>query len=273
MVTKLDSGTATDARPDSYDRSTRSELQMMLEKLGRVREFAPRERLRPETGANQTLYLIESGAITLSHIAANGEELIVGLFFEGDMIGLEGPGESTGAYLAAAFEFARVRVVPLARLREICRRDPLLYGQILRLASRRIAQLRRHMLVVARNGALGRVAGFLSELADRRMEPDGSLRLPLSRNDIGAYLCLSLETVSRSLCRLERDGVIRKRGRFLKVLDGNRLTALAGHTGRDGEQWRQRAGAGRQMAKPEDRKDELPPPAWRGGNPGATLQA
>jgi CRP-like cAMP-binding protein len=231
MVTRLNAGSTKDTSSQLYDGSVGPEFRMVVEQMGQVYEFAPRERVRPEIGNKHAFYLIESGVMTLSLVTANGHDLIAGLFFEGDTIGLEQHGESAGEYMTTAFEPVRVRVLPLTKLMAACRRDPLLFGEVLRLASRRLEQLRQHKLSVVRNDALGRVAGFLGELARRRSEPDGSLRLPLSRNDIGSYLCLSLETVSRSLGQLESDGVIRKHGRFVRVLDDGRLAALTDTAG------------------------------------------
>ena len=215
----------------------RTDLLLILRRLGRVQQLAPGERLAGDTNADHQLYLVESGGIKLSLVTANGVEVIVGLLFEGDTLGPQGLDEAPDEDVATAFEPTRIRVLPLAMLKELGRHDPRLHRQIFRLASQRIAQLQRRMLVISKSAATERVAGFLVELGNRRAMPDGSLHLPLSLNDIGCYLCMSLETVSRLLSQLEREGVIRKRGRFVDVRDRKRLIALAGEAGFDADSW------------------------------------
>ena len=222
-------GVVTPLRRTRREDTHGDDLLPILRRLGRARQMTRGERLLPESHGERDLFLIESGAIKLSLVTSNGEELVVGLFFEGDVLGLQQLGNAPDADVATVLEPTRVRVLPLAMLNELTGRDPLLQQQLLRLASQRIVQLQQHMLVLARRSASERVAGFLVELAARHhTAPDGALRLPLSLYGIGCYLGLSLETVCRSLRRLENEGHIRKRGRFVQVLDPDGLEALAG---------------------------------------------
>jgi CRP/FNR family transcriptional regulator len=231
MEARRNTGDAINGSPRRYGDPGRGDLLPILRRLGHAHQLVPGERLRRDTSADRHLYLIESGGIKLSLVMPNGAELIAGLFFEGDTLGLQGLNDAPDDDMATAFEPTRVRVLPLTMLKELGRHDARLQRQIFRLASQRIAQLQRRMLVVARSGAFERVAGFLVELENRRASIDDVMHLPLSLNDIGCYLCLSLETVSRSLSQLEREGVIRKRGRSVQVLDRERLVALAGEAG------------------------------------------
>lgn len=231
MQARGNTGEVRNLWPDRYGDPGRAELLPILVHLGRVREIAPGERLWSDTRADRHLYLIESGALKLSLVTPKGEELVVGLFFEGDVMGWQGLGDAPNADVAMALESTRVRALPLAMLEQLCRHDPLLHRQIMRQASQRIAQLEQRMLVASKSSATERVAGFLIELANRRATADGWQYLPLSLEGIGCYLGLSLETVCRSLSRLERDGVILKRGRSVQVLERDRLIALAGEAG------------------------------------------
>ena len=235
MKARSNAGEATNVQAGSDPR--RNDLIPILRRLGRVQQLAPGEHLQRDTSADRHLYLVESGGIKLSLVAANGVELIVGLFFEGDTLGPQGLDEAPDEDVATAFEPTRIRVLPLAMLKELGRHDPCLHRQIFRLASQRIAQLQRRMLLVAKSSASERVAGFLIELENRRMSLDGMLYLPLSLNDIGGYLCLSLETVCRSLRKLDEVGVIRRHGRSVQMLDRKRLVALAGEAGFGVDSW------------------------------------
>lgn len=230
MEARCNTGDARNGRRQ-YGDPDRAEQAPTLKTLGRVRQVARGESLRLDSGPNRNLYVIESGAIKVSQVTPNGGELVVSLFFEGEVIGLQGFGDAAGASLATALEPTRVRVVPLAVVEELCRRDPLLHREIIRRASQRIVQLQQRMMIVAKSGATERVAGFLIEMGSCHAASEDCLRLPLSLNGIGDYLCMSLETVCRSLRRLEREGAIRKRGRLVQVLDRHRLIALAGDAG------------------------------------------
>ena len=231
MEIGVNTAEARNRRPPEYRDAVRADLLPRLERLGRVRQIARGESLRLDSRANRNLHVIESGAIKLSQVTSNGGELVVGLFFDGEVIGLHGFVDASGASLATALEPTRVRVAPLAMIEELCCRDPVLHWEIIRRASQRIAQLQQRIMIVGKGDSTERVAGFLVEMCNCRMASDGSLRLPLSLNGIGDYLCMSLETVCRSLGRLQREGAIRKRGRLVQVLDRNRLIALAGKTG------------------------------------------
>ncbi len=206
-----------------------ADLISRFRRYGQPHDLAPRQRLPWNHGADQELYVVEWGVIKLSLFTPERDELIMGLCFAGDIAGLQGFGDAPQFDAAATFEHTRVRGLPLAVVRQLCHDDRRLHRQLLWLASQRLVQLQHRMLVVARSRARERVAGFLLELENRR-GPMGKtmMDVPLSRHDIGNYLCLSLETVSRSLGELEQEGIIYKRARSLRILDRERLVAMAG---------------------------------------------
>jgi CRP/FNR family transcriptional regulator len=218
--------------PDRDEGDRGHELLPLLQRFGRVRQMANGERLARDIVAGRNLYLVESGALKLSLVSPAGEELIVGLFFDGDILSVQTlDSEAADRDVVTALERTRVRILPLAVINALLREEPQLQRQLFRLASERIAKLQQQMLVVARCNATERVAGFLIELAERRpMSDDGSLRLPLSLYGIGCYLGLSLETVCRALRHIQREGAIRKRGRLVRIVDQPLLVTLAGES-------------------------------------------
>ncbi|MDH4276230.1 MAG: Crp/Fnr family transcriptional regulator, partial [Gammaproteobacteria bacterium] len=215
--------------PGEYLDTPDIDVVATLKRLGRIRKLAPRETLRAEHADDPNLYLIESGALKLSLITNAGDELIIGLFFEGDVLGLQHLYDTSSNDVATALEPTRVFVLPLNTLQRVRVQEDTLQQQLLRLASQRIAQLQQHILAVARHCAIERVASFVIELARRRTtKPGDVVWLPLSLHGIGCYLNLSLETVCRALRQLEHEGVIRKRGRAVQILDTAHLADIAG---------------------------------------------
>ena len=205
------------------------ELSTLLQRFGRPRQLERGERLEPDFHAGNDLFLVESGAIKLSLDTTDGDEIIVGLFFEGDVLGVQSLGAPDQMENATALEHTRLRALSLDVLKALSRENPFLQRQLFHLASRRIAELQQHLLAISRRGAVERVAAFLVELAERnRRLPDGSVRLPLSLYGIGCYLGMTLETVCRALTKLEQDGVIRKHGRTVRLLDYDTLLELTG---------------------------------------------
>lgn len=211
----------------------RPDLPLALTEHGRMRQLARGDSLMRGADAARSLYVVESGALKLSLLSPDGDELVVGLFFDGDVLGLQRLGDANDGDVATALEATRVREIPLATLRQLSRQSPSLQHQLFRLASQRIAQLQRHMLVLGKKRALERVAGFIIDLAVRRAGPDGSVRVPLSLYGIGSYLGLSFETVCRLLRQLEQAGAIRRKGRMLTILDRHMLTTLSEPSGAD----------------------------------------
>jgi len=194
---------------------------------GQVLKLAAGECLPPDPEGRRALYLIETGAMKLSRVTPDGDELVVGLFFEGDVLGLQQLGDDRHGGDAMALERTQLRTLPLEQIRRLSHHNPAFQHQLFSLTSDHIARLQRHMLILKHKNARDRVAGFLLELAERRGAAGGNLTLPMSLEGIGCYLGLSLETVCRSLRQLDQEGVIRRHRRNCRILDPARLAAIA----------------------------------------------
>jgi CRP/FNR family transcriptional regulator, anaerobic regulatory protein len=126
---------------------------------------------------------------------------------------------------AIALETAVVRIMPVGILEPLCREYAGMQHELLAIMSAEIVRASRLALMLGAMPARERVAAFLVDLSERfdasgRHDP---LLLPMTRADIGSYLGLELETVSRMLSKLQREGAIALRGRQVHIVDRERL--------------------------------------------------
>ena len=144
-------------------------------------------------------YQVEFGAVRIYRLLADGRRQISAFHLAGETFGFEA--DSTHHFFSEAINATGVRVFRLAAGADMSR-------QLLPLALKGLTRAQEHLLVLGRQNAIERVAAFLVDMAERQ----GGLRqveLPMSRMDIGDYLGLTIETVSRVFTRLKDKGVIR----------------------------------------------------------------
>lgn len=193
------------------------------------RQLKANEPLFAEGDSKSNAYMIESGAVLVYKILNDGMRQIVSFAFPGDIIGLEAGERHT--YDAQALAATRLRSVPAAVIWRRAGTDPSLAKELLESLSREVAEARDHLLTIGRLCATGRIATFLLALVRRNerkgLEP-ADVFLPVRRSDIADFLCLSVETVSRSLTDLKVSHVISLRGwRQIRIQDRAMLEKLA----------------------------------------------
>lgn len=155
------------------------------------------------------LYQVEFGAVRVYRLLADGRRQISAFHMAGETFGFEA--DATHHFFAEAINATGIRVVRIAAAADMSR-------QLLPLALKGLIRAQEHLLVLGRQNAIERVAAFLVDMTERQ----GGLRqvdLPMSRMDIGDYLGLTIETVSRVFTRLKDKGVIRLLGlRSIEIL-------------------------------------------------------
>jgi len=157
------------------------------------------------------LYLLNSGLAKVVGLSADGREQVVGLKFRGDWLGFDGIANGQYGCDAVAMDTGEVWVIRYDALLSACRREPALLTVLHAAMSREIARDRDSLMSVCSLPADARVADFLrywaESLSTRGMRTD-QITLRMTRAEIGNYLGLTLETVSRALSRLARSKVI-----------------------------------------------------------------
>ena len=157
------------------------------------------------------LYVLNSGLFKIVNLAPDGRELVVGLKFRGDWLGFDGIAAGRYSCDAVAMDTGDIWVLRYERVLAACMGRPELLALLHQAMSREIARDRDALMSVCTLSADARVADFLrywaESLARRGLRTD-QITLRMTRAEIGNYLGMTLETVSRALSRLARCGLI-----------------------------------------------------------------
>lgn len=173
-----------------------------------------------------TLFEVVEGVVALYKLTVEGSRQVLGLRFPGELLGL-GHQKQYGCS-AVAMGAVRVRRIDRGALDRALGQDPELARRLLDAAMADLRQSREQLMIVGCRSAIGRVAAFLRDMASRAPEQGVGFHLPLTRTDMGDFLGLTLETVSRTMSRLKALGIIALPRHDLVVLcDPWRLGALA----------------------------------------------
>lgn len=170
------------------------------------------------------LYSVRGGCIKTATVDAEGNERIRGFFLPGEIIGLDALGAERHLSTATAVIPSQVCVAPMADMHRLLAGDPTLAQQLLERTSQQLA------LALALSGdftAEQRLAAFLLHIERRLPHSQGRMRLPMPQRDIGSYLRLATETVCRTLKSFGQKGWISTEDRALRIVQRERLEALA----------------------------------------------
>ncbi len=179
----------------------------------------------------RAIYVPRSGAVKTYTLGADGGEQIIGFHLPGEVIGLDGMVEHRHQVTAQALGLSSVCEVPFDLLEHAAARVPALQHQLMRLMSQEIAGKEQQLLILGDHSPERRLALLLLDFSQRfahRGFSASEFNLPMSRQDIAAYLRLAAETVSRAFSRLQREGLVQVDGRLVRIADCTALTAYAG---------------------------------------------
>ena len=172
---------------------------------------------------------VETGAVALYKVLADGRRQVLGFAYAGDLIGLGAGGEHV--MNAQAIKSTRVRCLPVSALRQSASNDPMLGFKLYEALARELAATRDLMLTTGQRSAMERVAGFLlafSRRSARNGQDPAHFELPMTRSDIGDFLGLTIETVSRTFTKLKSLGLIAlPQSNCVALLDIAELESLA----------------------------------------------
>jgi CRP/FNR family transcriptional regulator, nitrogen fixation regulation protein len=175
-----------------------------IELMGACMTFQRNAEIYGEDEPADYLYKVVSGAVRTCKVTSDGRRQIGGFYLPGDIFGLE-TGEAH-AFSAEAIGEATVLVVKRKPLMALAERDGGVARQLWASTAAELNRAQGRLLLLIKS-AHERVAGFLLEMAGRSSRGDG-VDLPMTRQDIGEYLGLTIETVSRTLTSLQEAAVI-----------------------------------------------------------------
>ncbi|MES2625188.1 MAG: fumarate/nitrate reduction transcriptional regulator Fnr, partial [Pseudomonadota bacterium] len=176
-----------------------------------------------------SIYAVRSGSIKTYMVDDDGIEQVTGFFLPGEVLGFDGIGSKMHGCNVVALETSTVCEIPFNRIEELSLQISSLQHHIFELMSEQIQTDQKMMLTLSKKSAEGRIATFLlglSQRFSRRNLSPNAMRLPMSRLDIGNYLGLTIETVSRTLSRLHKENVLDVDGREVVIKDHARLNEL-----------------------------------------------
>ena len=168
------------------------------------------------------VYAIRSGFFKSSVLDREGREQVTGFFMGGELIGLDGLG--TGSYnaTAVALEDGEVCVLPYARIEKLSHEVPALQRHLHAVLAREIVRDHGVMLLLGSMRAEERLATFLLNLSKRfvrRGYSASDFHLRMTREELGSYLGLKLETVSRLFSQFQKDGLIEVNQKHVRIVD------------------------------------------------------
>ena len=174
-----------------------------------------------------SIYAIRSGTIKSYTISESGEEQITSFHLPGDLVGFDAITQMQHPSFAQALETAMVCEIPYDILDDLAGKMPKLRQQILRLMSNEIKSDQEMILLLSKMSAEEKLAAFLHNLSQRYSARGFSareFRLTMTRGDIGNYLGLTIETISRLLGRFQKSGMITVQGKYITI---NQMDVLA----------------------------------------------
>lgn len=169
-----------------------------------------------------SLYAIRTGFFKTCINTEDGRNQVTGFQMAGEIIGLDGIVKDHHTCDAVALEDAEVCVMPFDRIEELSREVVSLQRHVHKIMSREIVREHGVMLLLGSMRAEERLAAFLLNLVQRlhaRGFSQSELLLRMTREEIGSYLGLKLETVSRTFSKFVEDGIVEVKQRHVRILD------------------------------------------------------
>jgi CRP/FNR family transcriptional regulator len=206
------------------------EQMSMLDAIVAVRRAVPRgEALFRSGDAFASLYAVRTGFFKTGVTSEDGRDQVTGFQMAGELLGLDGIGTERHTCDAIALEDSQVCVIPFHLLEDLSRELSDLQRHFHRIMSREIVRDHGVMLLLGSMRAEERLAAFLLNLTQRlraRGFSSSSLVLRMTREEIGSYLGLKLETVSRAFSKFQDEGVLDVKQRQIRVLNPEALQTL-----------------------------------------------
>lgn len=200
-----------------------------LASVNRDRVLEAGECLFFEGDPNEAYYVVLEGSLKLYKLLADGRRQVTGFLFKGDFLGLTFADEHS--VTAEALENVKLCQMPRSTFEMLAEDSQPLGRKLLQVATRGIASAQEQMLLLGRKTAQERLASFLlwlSARAEDRGDSPTKLAVPMSRTDMGDYLGLTVETVSRTVTKLKTSGVIHLADKgMIELRDLDRLEDIA----------------------------------------------
>ena len=179
----------------------------------------------------RSLFVVRTGCVKIFTTTETGQELIGGFYLPGEIIGLDAI--ENGRYLCSSkvLQASSFCEIPFSRLEAICNTSPDVQRQLIKIMSKELLNNRWLITLLGKTTAEERVAALLCNISERFSQRGYSARsftLGMPRSDIGNFLGLAVETVSRVFTRLQKEHVIHANGKHISIINQDKLYSLGG---------------------------------------------
>lgn len=207
-----------------------NELDQLDTIIDRKRPVHKNDKIYRDGEELHSLYAIRTGTFKTYTINSQGEEQITGFHLPGDLLGFDAIADAQHPSFASALETSMICEIPYNTLDNLSSTMPKLRKQILKLMSDEIKTDQEMLSLLNRKNAEQRLATFVVMLSTRYKARNLSpyeFRLAMTRGDIGNYLGLTVETISRLLNRFDKQGLLNVNGKFITINDLEALKSVA----------------------------------------------
>lgn len=178
--------------------------------------------------AFDSVYVLQTGSVKTFNMNDFGKEHITGFYHANDIVGFSGIDSGYYPISAKTLETTTICKVSFHKLEKLSTEIPYLKHQIFKIMSQQIVNNQR-MLALLGSGSDIKVASFLLSLSarfNREDSPSDFFRLTMSRNDIGGYLGITVETVSRAFTKFQKENIIKIKGKDISIIDFPAMNSL-----------------------------------------------
>lgn len=176
------------------------------------------------------LFAVRSGAVKAFTLSDAGHEQVTGFYLPGEVVGMDGIAANRYTNSVIALETSSICEIPFQRMEELSLQIPGLQRNVFQMLSREITQDQQIIGLLSKGNAETRIAALLLSISSRHSRRNLSateFNLPMSRTDIGNFLGLTIETVSRVFTRLQQQGLLQVDKKAIVIKDMAALTELA----------------------------------------------
>ncbi len=180
----------------------------------------------------EAIYAIKMGFFKTDILLEDGRDQVTGFQMAGEILGMDGIGTDVHTCNSIALEDSEICIIPFAQLEHLSREVQALQHHFHKVMSREIVRDHGVMMLLGTMRAEERLAAFLLNLSQRftaRGYSPQEFHLRMTREEIGSYLGLKLETVSRAFSRFQDEGLISVHQKHIRILDNAGLKRLLNH--------------------------------------------
>ncbi|KAA1193367.1 fumarate/nitrate reduction transcriptional regulator Fnr [Pseudohalioglobus sediminis] len=206
------------------------DIQQLDDIIQRSKPLQKNQHLYREGDEFQSVFAVRSGTLKAYKTTDDGREQVTGFYFPGEILGMDGISNNAHASSAKALETAAICEIPFVSLEKLSALMPNLQRHFFQLMSHEITEDQQLITLLSKNSADERVAALMLSISGRNARRKLSatqFRLPMSRVDIGNYLGLTVETVSRVFSRMQKMEVLRVDNKEIEILDPDGLRSIA----------------------------------------------